>query len=166
MLTVSFVTFTSSTQNLSETGLKRTWALDCARECPHLLYLESHHFRTTNVPIEFSKLHHTQIARFQQKPQHPQCLPSSSCRTRCIRSSKLIKEGTLFWIRTKFVVLLKFCTELNFFLAPHSAAISRYVFVGVYPSTTTGQRCSRTHLSLHELLDFVPNLAPLFVGSI
>ena len=130
MLTVSFVSFTSSTHSLSETGLKKNVG-DCARECPHLLYLESH-YRTTNVPIEFSKLHHTRIDRFQQK------------------------------------VLLKFCTELNFFLAPHSAAIGKSPETCLWTPAPPPQLVRGAVVPICcsvSFLNFVPNLAPLFVSS-
>ena len=44
---------------------------DCAREFSHFLYPRVSQFRTTNVTIEFSKLHHTQITRFRKSLSNP-----------------------------------------------------------------------------------------------
>ena len=83
---------TSSTHSLFETGLNRTWVQRLCKRISTSPVPSSHTVSTTNVPTEFSKLHHTQIT---EKASATQCLPSSSCRTRCIRFSKLIKECTL-----------------------------------------------------------------------
>ena len=52
---------TSNTHSLFETGLNRTWVERLCKRISTSPAPSTHTVSTTNVPIEFSKLHHTQI---------------------------------------------------------------------------------------------------------
>ena len=78
MLTVSLVSFTSSTHSLSETGLNSTWSNDCAREFPHLLYPRVPPVPNHECPHRaFQASSHSDHQVFRKKPQQPSVYPQA-----------------------------------------------------------------------------------------